>query len=98
MVTGLSEAENIYEKFISGQKCVLLDTMYAILHLATQDTSVFAFFLHRKRFVTGLYLDKQEHLWQYIVEVDTRWHNILCPMPESGCHSLKYTGKSRILP
>ena len=34
MVTGLPEAENIYEKFISGQKCVLLDTMYAILHLS----------------------------------------------------------------
>ena len=61
----------IYEKFISAEKCVLLDTMYAILHLATQDTSVFSSSLHREAFVTGLFLDKPKALWQYIVEVDS---------------------------
>ena len=72
METGTSVFRKIYENFISFQKCVLLDTMYAILHLATQDTSVFAFPLHRHSLVTGLYLDKSNRLWQYIVEVDSK--------------------------
>ena len=61
---------------IPQQKCGLLDTMYVILHLATQDTSDFTVSLHPNRFVTGLYLDKPKGLWQYIVEVDDAWHNI----------------------
>ena len=69
--------------------------MYAILHLATQDTWKFAFPLHRDTFVTGLYLDKTGALWQYIVEADAIWHNILCLTPESGCRSLNSKGKSR---
>lgn len=59
-----------YEKFISRQKCVLLDTMYGILHLATGFPWIFVVPLHRNTFVTGLYLDKPKALWQYIVEVD----------------------------
>ena len=54
METSLPLTQFIYENFISDQKCVLLDTMYGILHVSTQDTSVFAFLLHRKAFVTGL--------------------------------------------
>ena len=96
METVLPPFHFIYEKFISGQKCVLLDTMYDILHVSLQDTSVFAFALHRRIFVTGLYLDKNNRLWQYIVEVDAIWHNILCLTPESGCRSLNSKGKSRI--
>ena len=71
METGTAQTQNLHENFISGQKCVLLDTMYAILHISAQDTSVFAFFLHRNPFVTGLFLDKPKALWQYIVEVDS---------------------------
>jgi len=78
METGTGKTPDIHENFISGQKCVLLDTMYVILHLSQQDTSVFFVFLHGNRFVTGLYLDKRKWLWQYIVEVDAFWHNILC--------------------
>ena len=96
METGIPEGQTIHEKFISSQKCVLLDTMYVILHKELQDTSVFAFCLCRKRFVTGLYLDKPKCLWQYIVEVDHNWHNILCSLPDSGCHFLNFKGKSRI--
>ena len=70
METNRVNIRNIHEKFICCQKCVLLDTTYVILHLSLKDTSVFAPFLHRKRFVTGLYLDKPKCLWQYIVEVD----------------------------
>jgi len=69
--------------------------MYVILHIAAQDTWIFDKSLHRAPFVTGLYLDKQVLLWQYIVEVDAAWHNILCLMPESGCRSLNSKGKSR---
>ena len=89
METNDSALHNIHENFISGQKCVLLDTMYVILHLSLQDTSVFVVLLHRGSFVTGLYLDKTKCLWQYIVEVDEIWHNILCLTPESGFRSLK---------
>ena len=98
METSREKTHFIYENFISGQKCGLLDTMYVILHLATQDTWNFALSLHRRNFVTGLYLDKQRPLWQYIVEVDAIWHNILCLTPESGCRSLNFKGKSRKIP
>lgn len=81
----MGKTQKIYRIFISGEKCVLLDTMYGILHLSQQDTSVFIFSLHRSTSVTGLYLDKDNRLWQYIVEVDAIWHNILCLTPESGC-------------
>ena len=86
----MSQRHNIYEKFISFKKCVLLDTMYVILHLSLQHTCYFADLLHHEGFVTGLYLDKRKRLWQYIVEVDATWHNILCLMPESGFRSLKF--------
>lgn len=62
--------------------------MNGILHLAAGFPWIFVATLHRKNFVTGLYLDKEEALWQYIVEVDAIWHNILCLTPESGCRSL----------
>ena len=70
METGHPGSYNFYEKFISAQKCVLLDTTCDILHLAIQDTSLFANFLHPDIFVTGLYLDNDTRVWQYIVEVD----------------------------
>ena len=70
METGGRKRQIFYRKFISAEKCVLLDTMYVILHLAIQDTSVFRLPLHPDAFVTGLYLDKPHRLWQYIVEVD----------------------------
>ena len=95
METGSVRAQSLYEKFISRQKCVLLDTMYAILHLAIEIPWIFVVTLHQNTFVTGLYLDKQGALWQYIVEVDAVWHNILCLTPESGCRSLNFKGKSR---
>ena len=63
--------KKIHENFISPKKCVLLYTTCTILHISAQDTSVFAFFLHRHPFVTGLFLDKPKTLWQYIVEVDS---------------------------
>ena len=69
METEGSASQLIYENFISGQKCVLLDTMYDIFHLAADITWIFVRSLHRNTFVTGLYLDKPEALWQYIVEV-----------------------------
>ena len=72
METGYRKPQEIYEKFISGQKCVLLDTMYAILHLAMGITLIFVGSDHRSTFVTGLYLDKAWALWQYIVEVDAK--------------------------
>ena len=71
METNRSETQKINHLFISGQKCVLLDTMYAILHLSAQDTSDFDSLLHEEAFVTGLYLDKENPVWQYIVEVDS---------------------------
>ena len=71
METNCSETQKINHLFISGQKCVLLDTTCAILHISAQDTSVFAFSLHQVGVVTGLYLDKAKGLWQYIVEVCT---------------------------
>jgi hypothetical protein len=70
METKVSQTQFVYGNFISGQKCVLLDTIYAILLLRAQDTSDFGSRLHRMAFVTGLYLDKASRLWQYIVEVD----------------------------
>ena len=70
METGCPDPYIFYEKFISAEKCVLLDTTCDILHLAIEDTWIFVFSLHRYRFVTGLYLDKSKALWQYIVEVD----------------------------
>ena len=76
METGYPFPQILNEKFISAQKCVLLDTMYAILHLSAQDTSDFDSRLHRTAFVTGLYLDNFTALWQYIVEVDVLWHNM----------------------
>ena len=95
METERPQNTGIHKNFISGQKCVLLDTTYVILHLSQQDTSVFAFSLHRNRFVTGLYLDKHNGLWQYIVEVDAFWHNILCLTVVSGCRCLNFKRKSR---
>jgi len=76
-ITSIMETERLdsqlfYENFISGQKCVLLDTMYAILHLAMGITLIFVGSDHRSTFVTGLYLDKAWALWQYIVEVDAK--------------------------
>jgi hypothetical protein len=44
--------------------------MYDILHLAAGFPWIFVGTLHQVKFVTGLYLDKAEALWQYIVEVD----------------------------
>ena len=58
METGLSETGIFNRNFISVEKCVLLDTMYVILHVSLQDTSVFTVSIHRNSFVTGLYLDK----------------------------------------
>ena len=72
METSLAHLHIFHEKFISRQKCVLLDTTYVILHLATQDTWIFVISLHPDTFVTGLYLDKSKALWQYIVEVDSK--------------------------
>jgi hypothetical protein len=71
METMVSQTQFVYGNFISGQKCVLLDTSCDILHLSLQDTSVFTSLLHRRVFVTGLYLDKENPVWQYIVEVDS---------------------------
>ena len=70
METGAVKPQAFHEKFISFEKCVLLDTMYGILHLAAGFPWIFIGTLHWKNFVTGLYLDKTEALWQYIVEVD----------------------------
>jgi len=70
METGRRKTQIIHENFISLQKCVLLDTMCAILHLAAGFPWIFVGTLHRNIFVTGLYLDKPDALWQYIVEVD----------------------------
>ena len=47
METGKRKPPKIHEKFISGEKCVLLDTMYVILHLSLQDTCDFDDLLHR---------------------------------------------------
>ena len=70
METVVLKPQEFHEKFIFRQKCVLLDTMYGILHLAAGFPWIFVGTLHREKFVTGLYLDKAEALWQYIVEVD----------------------------
>ena len=70
METTLPDPVDFYQKVIWVQKCVLLDTTCVILHLATQDTWVFVCPLHPDSFVTGLYLDNFQTLWQYIVEVD----------------------------
>ena len=43
--------------------------MCDILHIAAEKAVKNADPLHRRRFVTGLYLDKKKGLWQYIVEV-----------------------------
>ncbi len=72
METGDWDSHIFHEKFISRQKCDLLDTTCDILHLATQDTWIFKVSLHRDRFVTGLFLDNFQALWQYIVEVDKK--------------------------
>ena len=95
METGLADTDEFYRNFISGEKCVLLDTMYVILHLSLQDTCNFDGSLHRWVFVTGLYLDKSKRLWQYIVEVDAFWHNILCLTVVPGCHCLNFKRKLR---
>ena len=70
METGSTPTQKIYRFFISVKKCVLLDTTYDILPLSLQDTSFFVCLLRQTHFVTGLYLDKANRLWQYIVEVD----------------------------
>ena len=71
METNCSETQKINHLFISGQKCVLLDTSCDILGLALQEPSVFAPSYPTVLFVTGLYLDKENPVWQYIVEVDS---------------------------
>ena len=96
METGTGKTQNNYEIIFSAEKCVLLDTMYDILHLAIQDICNFAGLLHGMLFVTGLYLDKSEGLWQYIVEVDAFWHNILCLTVAYGCRCLNFKRKSRL--
>ena len=71
--------------------------MYDILHISLQDTCDFDGLLHREAFVTGLYLDKSKCLWQYIVEVDAFWHNILCLTVAFGCRCLNFKRKSSFL-
>ena len=60
----------VYRNFLSFFKsAVLLDTMYDILPIAQENTVGLTHTFHLTLFVTGLYLDKQRCLWQYIVEV-----------------------------
>ena len=54
--------------------------MYDILPLAAEKASETRFLLHPVQTVTVLYLDIGSPLWQYIVEVFDKWHNILCPV------------------
>ncbi len=56
---------------------------------------IWAISLHTLRSGYRIVLDKTALPWQYIVEVNTLWHNILCPGPEFGSLILNTKGKLR---
>ena len=71
--------------------------MVVILHFDRKILCKIQTPLHRCHFVTVLFLDKYPPLWQYIVEVRKKWHNILCFLPVPGIRPLKFKRKMVLL-